>query len=1177
MFYERGPNEMNGRLVWCLTLHEMRKHRKLLRTHIFIWIALLVSAVYFLMVTLNHMYGASVIPMLGVISPRYIMSLLGSSFIGLFCIGALLLTFDQIKRDETNQIHEVVSSKPPNNLELLLGRLLGATMTMVIPMLLFLFAALIYGVISDLFSIPFGEPIEIWSVVSFIFLDIVPNFLFFGSLFVLLVSLLKFRLLALLLTLSSLFLLFWLNGRISLSVSSPIQTVSGNVLFPSELIPTLFTPVTLFNRIALLFMSFGFLYWSSSIGSRVSRSSSKELTWGSLSFVVGVLLVVTMFGMQTLSHKEVETWVKVHDDEFEPSAFPDVHQIRGSVDIYPGRSLSLNLTIDVGIDADSKDDYILFSLNPGYQISQLTVAGEEVNNHKFQHGLLKIPRQFFTSDRTTIELSAKGRPDERFAYLDSLDTLAQIPGPDVRQLRQLGTDNSIFHPDFVALVPGIKWYPTSGTATNEDAWEVRKRDFFTLDIEVSVPRKWLVAGPARRESIEDKPRRIFSFQQSSPLPEFALVGSKFESGSIEVEGIVFEVLYSKPHRKTFERFAQIADRIRESTQYTVERIRTLGFEYPYGSYSFVEVPSTLRVFGGGVTMDTVMCPPGMVMIRESTLPTIPIESLIEGDRREWLDQPDFTELDWIGWQFGAIRTYLSQPMFESNVYFGFYRSLLGQQVGVTGDGARTLSIFMDSLLESFFPSVDSRFNFHIALDRELLNLASIDPLEILVTTTSGDLTNLPERMHVVKQKFFETPEVRSLVESSSVYEPIQGENRILKLRAMQTRVEHVAQYLFDVKGTETMAPIVIDMSNEFRGKSVNFNDFLNFLNERGIGSAELGGDLLESGGLPGFIASDASSNILETGDQPKYLTSILIQNGEPVSGPVRLGLKFQNSWGMLPSQSLAPILVEANQTLNVEIESLNPVQQVWVQPYLSLNRMNLRVDLPTSAELQELEYIRDELPAITLIEEREGLEQGDSSITIDDLDLGFSIVDHRSKSELDNAFVQFIQRLFSPSEIQMDHGLPAYQLLGSHWQGAEWLRTTDPTAFGRYRRTFVLSKGGEGLAFAKFSTSLPSVGEWQLEYFLPEGFFYEERQYRGSRSISSTSIQRGTVNLEIKNGSTSLSRSLDVSNLESGWQVIGDFDMIEAEVDVLISDKTDNTYVNVLADAIRWTPVETEE
>lgn len=184
---------MNGRLVWSLTLHEMRNHRKLMRTHIFIWIALLISTVYFLMVTLNHMYGASVIPMLGVISPRYIMSLLGSSFVGLFCVGALLLTFDQIKRDETNQIHEVVNSKPPNNLELLLGRLLGATMTMAIPMLLFLFAALIYGVISDYFSIPFGEPIEIWSVVSFIFLDIVPNFLFFGSLFILLASLLKFR------------------------------------------------------------------------------------------------------------------------------------------------------------------------------------------------------------------------------------------------------------------------------------------------------------------------------------------------------------------------------------------------------------------------------------------------------------------------------------------------------------------------------------------------------------------------------------------------------------------------------------------------------------------------------------------------------------------------------------------------------------------------------------------------------------------------------------------------------------------------------------------------------------------------------------------------------------------------------------------------------------------------
>lgn len=243
---------MNGQLVWSVAIHEMRALRRLLRTHVFIWTAVLVCAAYFVIVTLTHMYSANDLPMLGIISPRYILSLLGGSFIGLFCIGVLLLTFDQIKRDEMNRIHEVVGSKPLSNFELFSGRLMGVSLMMAIPMLFVLFSMIVYGMIAQTFSIPFGEPVELWSVTSFVILDIFPNFLFFGSLVLLFASLFKSRLLALLLTFCFLVLLFWLNSRISLNVSKPLQTVSGNVLFPSELIPTLFTPVTLFNRMGII-------------------------------------------------------------------------------------------------------------------------------------------------------------------------------------------------------------------------------------------------------------------------------------------------------------------------------------------------------------------------------------------------------------------------------------------------------------------------------------------------------------------------------------------------------------------------------------------------------------------------------------------------------------------------------------------------------------------------------------------------------------------------------------------------------------------------------------------------------------------------------------------------------------------------------------------------------------
>ena len=1169
---------MNSKTVWYSTLHEMRTLKRLTRTHVFTWVALIVSTVYFLAVTLNHMYGASVIPMLSVISPRYIMSLLGGNFLVLFCIGVLLLTFDQIKRDEISRIHEVINSKPASNLELFVGRLLGVSLTMAVPMLLFLLVSVIYGMIAEMFSIPFGEPIEIWSVISFIFLDIVPNFLFFGSLVVLFSSLFKSRLLALLLTLCCLFTLFWFNSTLSFDVSRPFQTVSGNVLFPSELIPTLFTPVIVFNRIALLLMSVGFLYWVSFFGSRVTPSKSKDLLLGSLSFGIGVLVISAMFGVHTLNHKQIDHWVRVHDEHFVPSSFPDVHEIRGSIDIKPGRSLFLDLTLDVSVDNDHNSDFVLFSFNPGFHISHLSVAGTNVHDHEFRHGLLKIPRKyFFASEVNEMIIQARGRPNENFAYLDSFDTLSQLAGPDVRQLRQLGTANTIFRPQFVALLPGIKWYPTSGTATNEDLWERRTKDFFTLDIQVSVPRKWLVAGPAKRDAIHDSKRSTYSFQQTSPLPNFALIGSRFESGSIEVEGVLFEILYSKAHRKTFEPFGVIESNIRPRLQRVMERVRDHGLDYPYGSFTLVEVPSTLRVFGGGLSKESVMCPSGMVMIRESTLPTVSLETLVEGNREEMIEEYSLTERDWLAWQLGAMSRYLSHPLYESNIDFGFYRSLLGQQTGATHDGARALGIFFELLVGTLFPQAASTFEFHVALDRNFLDLANVNPLNILLTYLNRDIENFTLEMHKAKLEIRNAPEVLNLVEISSLYEPVKREDSILRLQAMRTRIQQIVQYLLDTLGTDTLATVVVDMSHNFRGKNIVFEDFIDAFAEHNIDLHELVGDLLGTEGLPGFIASNPSSRRLEGETQSTYETSFELQNGEPVSGPVQLALKYQNLREHIPSSSLPPILVGANQSLQVVFESLNPVQQIWVKPYLALNRMNLRVDLPISEELQRLDFVRGEAPFIKSIEEIVRLQSESSSITIDDLDPGFSIVDDSRTTASDSAFLRFIQRLIDIREVRMDHGLPMFQM-STHWEfGRVWLRKTDPTAFGKYRRTFALTTRGGEQSFAKFSTELPTLGEWQLEYFLPEGFFYEEFRYQGGVSSSSTSLFPGTTHLDIRSSSKVTSRTLDAPNLAPGWHTIGTFHLIDPAVDVLISNKTGRSQMTVFADAIRWTPVETKE
>ncbi|MXZ44126.1 MAG: ABC transporter permease subunit [Gammaproteobacteria bacterium] len=1134
--------------------------------------------------TLSHMHDGSGIPILSVISPRYITSFLGGSFIALFCVGVLLLTFDQIKREENTRIHEVMNSKPTTDLEIFAGRLIGLSLTVAVPMLIFLFAIMTYGMIADVFSLKFGEPIEFWSAVSFVFLDIAPNFVFFGSLVILLSLLLRSRLLALLLTLGGLFGLFWLNSRLSLNVSRPLQTVTGNVLFPSELVPTLLTPMIVFNRIALLLMGAGFLYWSSCLVSRITASRSKELGVGSLSFVFGLLVIGTMFGIQSLEHNRINQWVAVHDAHFDPSAFPDVHQIAGDVDIKPGRSLYLEFTLDVSVDKNGDSDFILFSLNPGYTISHLAVSGIQISDHEFKHGLLKIPRRYFESDLSKLELTATGRPDSRFAYLDTVDTLSRIVGPNVRQVRQLGTENAIFRSNFVVLSPGIKWYPTSGTSTNENAWELRKKDFFTLNIDVSVPRRWLVAGPAIRETLDDDKRAKYRFQQSNPIPEFALVGSRFKSATIKAEGISFELLYAPVHRKQFEQFAHLGEYIRERIKWRLDTIRRQGFDYPYGSFSLIEVPSTLRVFGGGLEMASVMSPPAMVMLRESTMPTTTIQKNFEGNRQEVIEEYNFTEEDYDGMIVDSIGAYLGHPSFESSLSLGLSRSLHMHQSSATGEGAYALNTLMDLLVKSLSVYFDASFDFQLASDATIFNFSSIDPIAIVRSFFSDERGgNVPFDVIRKLHSMHNASDVWDTVPTVTLFTQVDGMNSFLKMRALTLRTERFEQLLRDSLGSSNVPPLLLDLNNRIRGKTFKFEEFKAVVAEHGVDLTSLASELMRTGDLPGFLATNPSMRQLENLEQPKYETTFTLQNNEHVPGPVKLSLTYQNGDDFLirymsqTRPSLLTTLVGAKQSLQVVVESANPVQQILVAPYLSLNRVNLRLDLPESDHFRAQALVSDDKPFIKSITEIDHLpEDLNTSITIDDLDPGFSIVELGRTSVSTNVFSKFFRRLVGTEEVPMDQGLPQYSLFDYPSQTG-WHRRTDPSAYGRYRHTFAIVDRGDGRALAKFHAKLPSAGKWLLEYHLPKTRFYEEIDALGSGGSKTVGVRVGTFYLEVRNGSTTTSKTLDAPSLTPGWQSIGTIDLAEEEVDVLVSNKTDGLYLNVFADAIRWTPVETDE
>ena len=76
---------------WVLAINEYRICAQFSRTKFILTLAFFVCAWYLVVVTLSHMHSSGVAPMFGVISPRYLASLLGGSFLALCSLGVLVL------------------------------------------------------------------------------------------------------------------------------------------------------------------------------------------------------------------------------------------------------------------------------------------------------------------------------------------------------------------------------------------------------------------------------------------------------------------------------------------------------------------------------------------------------------------------------------------------------------------------------------------------------------------------------------------------------------------------------------------------------------------------------------------------------------------------------------------------------------------------------------------------------------------------------------------------------------------------------------------------------------------------------------------------------------------------------------------------------------------------------
>lgn len=1084
-------------------------------------------------------------------------------FAAIFSFGIIFLAFDIHARDVKCRIHDVVNSLPATNIEIIFGRFTGILLLLLVPCALFLTLTLCYEFAAQLLESPFRMGIQPVSMAAHMAWNVVPNLVFYGALVVCLSTLIRMRLVVVLLALSLLIGSLWATDHIPILFQKSLWPYIGNAMFPSELAPTFVTPIIVGSRLAMLLVSIALLFFAATLLRRIEPHRILNTLGGVSISVLGTLMIFGLFSTVQGKEDRKDEWVYTHQQQ-NSSAFPDVQLMSGDIVLQPGRKISLDVTLTVLQPSANSTDSMVFSLNPGYKIHKLFVDGTETSDFDFEAGLLIVSSERLLGESRKIRVKAEGKLIDHFAYLDQARDFQKLPHSTVPRL---GMRNSIFDADFVALMPSTIWYPISGVATDRNRLEQRQRDLFSTDLTIYVPKEWQVATVGRREIIEQDSRIAFKFVSGAVVPELALLAANFDQRVMEIEGIEFEVLFSKKHRQNFDALAPITDQIHQFVAERVKNARALSLDYPYGAFYVVEIPSTLRVYRGGWQMDSALHLPGMMLVRETSFPTAPFETLVESIYERESDPQDEQHER----LFNELLDYFGNDMQGSSPFTGFARNFVSHRVTATERGATALQYVMDQLASQLIMQHESYSI--ISLSEYGTDIAS------LLATQTPDFyagnRSTQRRMNIAT-----LPSTWELMNESALVDLEFYDHPVLSSRVLLTKGHALAKTMITHYGTEQTGKFLAQILHDYQERSLTLEQFVAVATSVDIDLLDWVIPWLEDTVLPGYLADTPTISKLQASepDDSSFQTTFTIHNAEAIPGYVRIVWSESHApmyqWSLGRFNESDPVFVDRHSSKRFAIQSAKPLTGVWIHAYLAQNRAPFSVLLP--------EYEEDELqerPALPFMSDSIWQTTDDDVVLVDDLDEGFSIVNFGGDTPAFSLTQHFLRS--SNREVVYDQGL----IIGRVRAPGDWLRFSDPTSYGHYRRTYARIARGEGFSAARYEARLPRDGHWRLECFLPGAVFvpidwgttptflgFGDRDRFFNRRADPNEPEQH-YRLEIRDGQNEWMQKFDIANAVEGWNEVGTFQLSSPEVEVFLSDWAGHREIMVYADSFRWTPV----
>lgn len=1064
---------------------------------------------------------------------------------------------------------EAIGALPISNSQIVFGRAFGLTGLLFLLFAAFLCLYVLAAFLCELAFPNFGlHPPEPYSMLATLFTDALPYLFFWTATVVFLTVLLRFRVIAAVLAIALMLLMYWLQNKAPMYLLNILGTYSLSTQLPSELSPIFTSSAIVFQRVALILVAISFLYWAAHLLPRLDTVRTRQPVVVATAATVLAGIGLSVVHAQTTSHLDaLDDWREFHA-QYNAQPQIDIEGLAGQVELDPGSDIEIDLTINFKLVQNLRQsDSLLFSLNPGYEIESIALGNNEVL-FSFDKGLLRVeaPQRFVRGEESFLEIKARGPPDSRFAYLDTVIDPLSSGAVDAYGLFLLGSDPAINHTNYIALTPAIAWYPLAGPHLERDAVSTKPRDYFVVNLDVRTPIEWHVAGPGKSSIETDSGRRLHTFAPSISISEIGLFAAPFERRLKTIAGIDFELLVSPDHTKNLDLFDPIIDDIEAHVEEQIEFTRNRGFEFPFEIYTIVETPIYLRTFGGGWQMPSIQSLPGVFLLREGMFLSADFRSIMESIRRD----SELTGEEKSQRLLAYLTRYFENDVTGANINRAFVDNLVRFRTEPTGQRAEWLGFLIDYLA--------SEVNLQSS---EFYSVQNLKTIGTWATARIGSWDIDADRTHdtlnqIYFNQYIDRPEVWEFLLEGTTSESTVVRTPRNRLHAGYLYSQTMGDLLLDWFGHDRVGVLLTTLVDRYQGRTFTYEDFNGVASELGMALGEIFGDWLHVIQPAGFIASTFSSERLpdDSDGSPVYEHTLYVQNREENAGMFSVSYEFGEA-GDSPiyvSESTQPIRLEGESSVLISIQAEAPIEVMSVSPYFSLNRSSFRVHFRGGADISSAS--RDPAP---LIQTSDWKWNASDRIYVDDLDPGFT-VDPLS----DDTNSRFTVRMISlgqpdPALIRKDSGLKVYDGYSSGNE-TEWTRQLVDTSFGLYRRTLVRAEHNSTVQRAHFRADLPQAGTWMLYYHLPDLLDPRDNLFdtRGrDRFTRGGEIKRPDLDISVTQVGSVWPAASPGEDLYAGWNRIGTFELESGEVTVSVSTRTSSG--TVIADAIYWERVRSME